>query len=245
MSEMKFNDDGKLIGTIQDAVKVDILDVMDDQYVSRPVDFAPRRKLVETMQVASLTGLVDYLNRNIDGTTRKGLFVRVDDPTLVSTHNEVETAIDRRYCPLLAKADLPALSLNKYIEREEVMIMLQARFVDTPERKTLLEKLGNIAADEELQQEDDGVSQTVTTVKGVRRTPATIVNPVMLRPFRTFTEVEQPESPFIIRLEKDGGIRVALFEADGGAWRNAARLAIKQFIEAGLISAGPAIPVIA
>lgn len=234
MSEMKFNDDGKLIDVIQEAVDVKIIDVKDDQYVTKPVDFAPRRALVETMCVSSLTGLVDYLNKAIDGETRKGTFVQVIDPIHVVVRNDVAEETERRFAPLSAKADTPTLIFDRYIDREEAMIMLQARFVDTTARAELLEKLGTIAADEELQEEDDGVSQTVTVIKGVRRTPSTILNPVVLQPFRTFTEVEQPASPFIIRLRKDDGIEVAIFEADGGAWRNAARLSIKQFIEGNL-----------
>ena len=46
-----------------------------------------------------------------------------------------------------------------------------------------------------------------------------VPNPVTLRPFRTFIEVEQPESKFIFRMREGG--RCAIFEADGahGSWR--------------------------
>jgi len=40
-------------------------------------------------------------------------------------------------------------------------------------------------------------------------------NTVTLKPFRTFAEVSQPESEFVLRLKE--GNRVGLFEADGGA----------------------------
>ncbi|GET15220.1 hypothetical protein SN4111_14820 [Ligilactobacillus agilis] len=54
-------------------------------------------------------------------------------------------------------------------------------------------------------------------------------NPVLLAPYRTFIEVKQPENKFIFRM-KDGP-RGAIFEADGGAWRNQAILNIKTFLE--------------
>jgi len=41
-------------------------------------------------------------------------------------------------------------------------------------------------------------------------------------PFRTFREVLQPASPFVLRVQAgaQGGLpTVGLFEADGGAWR--------------------------
>ena len=62
---------------------------------------------------------------------------------------------------------------------------------------------------------------------------------VKLKPYRTFSEVDQPESEFLLRLSE--GARVALYEADGGAWtlqarRNVAdylRTALSELIESG------------
>jgi len=51
---------------------------------------------------------------------------------------------------------------------------------------------------------------------------AAVPNPVMLAPYRTFPEVEQPASPFVLRLKQgpEGGRpSLALFEADGGKWQ--------------------------
>ena len=50
-----------------------------------------------------------------------------------------------------------------------------------------------------------------------------------LAPFRTFSEIEQPESSFVLRVNDRG--RVGLFEADGGAWRNTAMLRIKEYLD--------------
>lgn len=45
-----------------------------------------------------------------------------------------------------------------------------------------------------------------------------------LKPYRTFREMDQPESPFVLRVWKDNeGVRLAVFEADGGAWKIKAR----------------------
>ena len=70
---------------------------------------------------------------------------------------------------------------------------------------------------------DDGVAQEVSTSRGVHVLSASRVpNPVFLKPFRTFLEVEQPESGFVLRM-KPGGPgqekpQIALFECDGGRW---------------------------
>ena len=81
---------------------------------------------------------------------------------------------------------------------------------------------------------DDGISQAVAvkagiTSKGVKELP----NPVTLRPYRTFTEVEQPASAFIFRCRQDHGkMQFMLCEADGGAWRSEAMKNIKAYMEA-------------
>ena len=52
---------------------------------------------------------------------------------------------------------------------------------------------------------------------------------VTLAPFRTFLEVEQPASEFILRLDNNASI--GLLEADGGMWKLVARETIKKFLE--------------
>lgn len=67
---------------------------------------------------------------------------------------------------------------------------------------------------------------------------------VKLKPYRTFSEVEQPESEFLVRLS-DGG-RVALYEADGGAWKLQARRNVADYLKenlADLIESGDVIVV--
>lgn len=65
---------------------------------------------------------------------------------------------------------------------------------------------------------DNGVTQTVEARKGVALMGNVQVKPrVTLKPFRTFLEVEQPESEFILRLNDSGEIN--LIGADGGAWK--------------------------
>jgi len=59
-------------------------------------------------------------------------------------------------------------------------------------------------------------------------------NPIRLRPYRTFREIEQPASLFVLRLQKgrDGELpRAALFEADGGQWKLEACQAIKHWLD--------------
>lgn len=75
---------------------------------------------------------------------------------------------------------------------------------------------------------DYDVTQTVETTQGVAlKTNETIKPRVALAPFRTFLEVEQPESEFLLRVNEDG--EVGLFEADGGVWKLEAKQNICEY----------------
>ena len=73
-----------------------------------------------------------------------------------------------------------------------------------------------------------------TTASASVRTGAVLkeqqtVQPIVrLQPYRTFLEVEQPASDFLLRLDKEG--RPALYEADGGAWKLEAKRNIAAYL---------------
>lgn len=57
-------------------------------------------------------------------------------------------------------------------------------------------------------------------------------NPVVLAPYRTFTEVEQPKSPFVFRIRQTGDeVQAALFAADADAWKREAIANIRDWFE--------------
>lgn len=226
-------DEGDLIRTIQDSVKTEIITADPGQFTSRPVHRVPEKDFVKRLGVASLTGIVDYLNKKIDDGAGEDLFVHVITPVEIAVRNGVEGREDRRYTPIVAAADVPAHPFGSFHSKEEFIIYLQSRFQPTEGQQVLLRQLGTLVAEEAVSLADDGTTQEVTVRSGINRAEEQITNPVHLRPFRTFPEIEQPESPFIVRLQKqsEAVIKVALFEADGGAWRNTARLSIKAFIE--------------
>ena len=51
---------------------------------------------------------------------------------------------------------------------------------------------------------------------------------ITLKPYRTFQEVEQPASQFLIRVSDRG---ISFIEADGGMWKLKARETIKAYLE--------------
>lgn len=169
---------------------------------------------VAELQVNTLTGLVDYVKSQFDGD--KPLMIQVCSPTTVYLFDALDSTNDRRKY-IHAKAVLPEIQFERFIDREAFQIMLQANFVGNPDKETVLQIVSNIVEDGSAQIKDNGLAQQVTVKKGVASVGyEQIPNRVTLKPFRTFAEITQPESEFILRLKE--GARVGLFEADGGAW---------------------------
>lgn len=80
--------------------------------------------------------------------------------------------------------------------------------------------------------DDDGVSQKTTIKSGIaNKTDVIVPNPVKLRPYRTFAEIEQPQSSYVFRIQDgDHGPSFKLVEADGGLWKNATMKKIKDYL---------------
>ena len=127
-----------------------------------------------------------------------------------------------------------AFPFGRYLELEEFIIKLQCYFVDSTAKKALIDMLAKIDTAEVIQSEDDGIAQKVVTKNEINRRAKTDVAPIVdLRPYRTFLEVDQPRSPFLIRMQHVKGDlpSAALFEADGGAWKISAISNIARLLE--------------
>ena len=120
-----------------------------------------------------------------------------------------------------------------YRTQQEAIIELRSRFLPTEDTDYLLNLISTINNEEGAKSEDNGVTQTVTAKRGVSMLQTVGIKPrVVLQPFRTFREIVQPESEFILRLNERGD--VGLFEADGGIWKMEAKDRIMEFLSCGL-----------
>ncbi|CAI3209827.1 hypothetical protein [Clostridium neonatale] len=184
------------------------------------------------LTVSTLTGLVDYIKTNVDHLEGK-LLIQVKSPEEVALYSPLNTDREREKY-VSAEAILPNnVVYDRFLDTERFNIMLQSAFVDDEDKAKLLKYTALITDDTVKNFGDDGISQKVTVKTGVASvSDAVVPNPVTLAPFRTFPEVEQPESKFIFRMKE--GPTAALFEADGGAWRNTAILGIKEYLKEAL-----------
>ena len=138
-----------------------------------------------------------------------------------------------------AEADAPGLRTG-FRGREVALIELRSLFIPNEGTAYLLDLLSRMTDENSVSTKDNGVTQTVEARQGVALNALVEVKPrVMLRPFRTFLEVEQPESEFLLRVDPDEGI--GFFEADGGIWKLEAKKNIADYFNtnlADLIEAG-------
>lgn len=127
---------------------------------------------------------------------------------------------------------------GRYLDQEQFLIWLQSNFVPTEDSAALLRLVGNLRSERVATLADDGVTQVASVKAGIARVnEVEVKNPVTLRPFRTFAEVEQPESKFVVRLRdaKEGTPPgIALFEVADYTWKLKAMLSIKQYLAAKL-----------
>lgn len=190
--------------------------------------------VANSLTVSTLTGLVDYIKTNADDLDTK-LLIQVESPIKVNLFSPLNDDRKREEY-ITAQAILPDnIYFSRYLDTERFNIMLQSSFVANDDRELILKYTGLVQDEAVKTYGDDGVSQQVTVKTGVATVGNAVVpNPVTLAPYRTFPEIEQPESKFIFRMQNQNGPEAALYEADGKAWRNKAIRDIKEYLEKAL-----------
>lgn len=158
------------------------------------------------------------------------LYVVVDDYDKVYVTTSLDAECDRDY-PYQVEYDGTSFAFGRKYSFEEFVIALRSKFVQNDDISELLTFLKNVTNSSTVSVEDDGVTQKVSSTKGIAggngyQQTAPIRR---LAPFRTFSEIEQPTSEFLFRIS-DGGY-FALHEADGGAWKKQAKDNIKAYYE--------------
>lgn len=199
---------------------------------------------VETIRLHTLSGLVQVLRKecfNFDAP----VIVNVDCEEYVRVYSAIDSADRGREIPYDVAAELIEIPFNRRIDYETMMITLKSKFVETPELLELVKLLGTITEENSATASDDGFTQSVVVRKGIAMKEGKVVKPIVrLKPYRTFNEVDQPESEFLVRLSD--GAQVALYEADGGAWKLQARRNVADYLKenlADLIESGDVIVV--
>ena len=169
-----------------------------------------------------------------EGVKQKGLplYIRVMDEhnvlVFTSLHDGKGTSFLRQYF-YKAECDVPRVIIGQEMSQQQAIIQLQSVYGPTLDREYLLELISRMSVNEGVTSDDNGVTQTITARQGPALKENMPVQPIVrLQPYRTFLEVEQPTSEFLLRVGKEGGI--SLHEADGGVWRLEAKHRIADWL---------------
>lgn len=179
-----------------------------------------------------LDSLITYLKESPDFLCKGSLIIEIKSPTKIALHTQLGNRFNERFTLVNCAALVEEFPWGRFIDPDNFVIMAQSRFVETEDLAKIRGIVGNVKSEEVTQFSDDGISQQVTAKSGIARVENVIIPPrVKLAPYRTFIEIEQPESEFVFRARKGDGIpHFALFEADGGAWRIEAMKRIKLYL---------------
>lgn len=212
----------------------------------KPVLFEPKPA---ALKVVTLTGLVDYIKANRDSLILETCVILVESFDKVTLASELTGDKWERAYYITAGVDsgLNVYPFEKYMQVEGFVIALRSMFEPTPDLEKMIAYVSRVQGGKAFSLEDDGVSQSAsvrTSVTGALTKKETAPAIVKLRPFRTFRDIDQVESEFLFRMKlidtEENVVGCALFEADGGRWRNQATNAIRDYLKAALPE-GPAV----
>lgn len=193
----------------------------------------------DELKFFTLDGVIDYIQQNVEGlipapdSLERLMLQVVNETTVVLWSKPSEKRKDRH---IIARCDAhtPKIYFGQYIGTDDFNTMLLSNFVETEARAELFKVVKSLTNEQSMNTADDGVSQVVTVKQGVSlASNCQFKNPVPLAPMRTFTEVIQPESNFTLRVNEKAN--VALFEADGGAWKNEAVALVREYLRNNLM----------
>jgi hypothetical protein len=203
-------------------------EVYDRAYQNGPQGLLPiLPPKAETLAINTLTGIVDYSPESAQMLHVVG-HKRVD-----VLEKQFSDSWLTRSTYLTAVHESPVFRFGQFMNVEDFIIALQSMFVQDENTAAILKIVGNIKDEAVNQYSDDGVTQAVTARAGISRVEVVPVpNPVTLRPYRTFMEVEQPASTFVFRMQSGKGQQpsCALYEADGRMWSLTAIKSIKSWL---------------
>lgn len=184
----------------------------------------------DTLPLTSLDALVKLVRSEAAG-VESPLYITIPDHLTVCCFGQPKP--DARYHRQVyyeAKAtDVPGWDAKVTLPFEEMQIALRTRFQETKDTPYVQKLLSEISTGAKITFNDNGVATTIVTKKGIDLQANETIRPIVsLRPYRTFQEVDQPESVFLIRINERG---ISTIEADGGMWKLKARETVKAFLE--------------
>lgn len=214
--------------------KVQIIEVGDRRFSTKSLtEIKPVKNTASQLRFSDLSPIVEIVKREIDRFDCP-LYINIETESCVKVVSSLDTEKDREI-PYCAIAEGSRFNFGRGYDYENFVIALRSLFVQSGDTANLLQLLKKVASVESVEVEDDGITQQVVAKQGAQLAANVKVSPVCkLAPFRTFIEVEQPESEFLFRISDKTVF--ALYEADGGAWKIKAKANIRAFFERAFVN---------
>lgn len=200
-----------------------VVEIGGDKYSREHLCRIGQEDHVKPLHITTLSSFAEIIRTNPQGFDLEGAVVVINgdfDVSLLSRPGE------RKERDLYVQAVNPVerFKFGQRYDSVSFCIAIQTLFVGNQEASDLFKRISTIRIDNGVEIADDGKSTRFTVKMGVSEASVAVVSQksiVSLKPFRTFAECEQVESPFLFRLSgsKEEGAFVTLFECDGGAWK--------------------------
>ncbi|TVM31209.1 hypothetical protein [Oceanidesulfovibrio marinus] len=211
------DDTTKFVDKILELAKPEERTLNGRLYMTKPVHLVKDPE-PQTLSCHTLTALQDYLDANIDGLDLSDTLIHVASPVYVSIRQGLTLLTAQRPHLLNASPALPEQNNTvidtPWLEPKDFIPYALTHFVTSNELDNLLKFISAMRCDNSGTVEDNGVT---------------------LKPYRTFYEVDQPESIFVVRVREGRGENklpeIKLFQADGGKWANQAILNIVEWLK--------------
>ena len=212
----------------READKPQVLEICGKTYANRNLTRYDKKPKAAYITAKTLSSMVDYIEHCNNEFTGK-MIIQILDEAEVCLMSELDEEREREIL-FISRAETSEFRFDQWYDQERFMIELQANFQESEDREILLKMAGNVEKKNDMAFSDDGKTQVATMQVGVASKADVIVpNPVTLIPFRTFQEIDQPESKFVFRIGNDNIPKFKLIEAEGGIWKTKAVESIKEY----------------
>ena len=200
----------------------------------------------ETISFKTLSAMVDYINwtaANAEDRTASPAktFIHIAGFREVMLRTGLMGAWLDRYTLAVSSAVRNEYPYGQYLDAKDFVVHLQTCFKDTPVRTELLKAFSNVASSSIKISKDDGISEEIEVRQTITRSEAVeLRNPIILKPFVTFSEIEQPDVPYILRMkavkpddpDKDAGsVKVMIERTYDNQWQLETLADIRAFFE--------------
>lgn len=211
---------------IAELASIETFEIGDQAYSTKPLHYvSPHKDRPSAIDLKGLEGAVAAIRREID---------IVGNPILIRINSHSYVDVLTSYHEDYTRSTLYEIRSDVGGFREgirahsEAIIELRSRFIPNEGTAYMLDLLSRMNIGNSVETTDNGITQNVTARAGVALNTMVQVKPIVkLAPYRTFMEIEQPESEFLLRVEGDGS--VGLYEADGGMWKLEAKRRIAAY----------------